>query len=80
MRNKAILREWIESEVNAGGDGERRKNGGKEGKGEAEGDEGENAEKFRTLVQGLGYAVQVGPLEIFSFGDETSGLWLIWFG
>ncbi|KAF8469027.1 ribosome 60S biogenesis N-terminal-domain-containing protein [Kalaharituber pfeilii] len=54
LRNKAILREWIESEVTRIGDAKPTKASKTVGLTEGEDD----FEKFKTLTQGLGYASQ----------------------
>lgn len=61
VRNKAILREWVESEVQQGAE-ERKRKVGKEKKvgKEEQKEEGDEVEKWRTVVDGLGYASQVG--------------------
>ena len=55
VRNKAILREWAESEVKS-----RENKGKKSGRFGKEGqEEGEEIEKWKTVVDGLGFACQV---------------------
>ena len=66
VRNKAILREWVESEVKSGEEKKKGKRSG--GVGEEGQEEGGEGEKWKTVVDGLGFASQVW------FGFFKSGL------
>jgi len=65
VRNKAILREWVESEVKSREEKKGKKSGrfGEEGQ-----EEDRGVEKWKTVVDGLGYACQVW------FGFFESGM------
>ncbi|KAF8459585.1 ribosome 60S biogenesis N-terminal-domain-containing protein [Terfezia claveryi] len=63
VRNKAILREWVESEVKSG----EKKKGKKSGRfGEEGQDEDGEVEKWKTVMDGLGFASQSGNQYLLS--------------
>ncbi|KAF8421240.1 ribosome 60S biogenesis N-terminal-domain-containing protein [Tirmania nivea] len=64
VRNKAILREWVESEMKSGEEKRKGKKSGRFG-GEEQDEDGE-VEKWKTVVDGLGFASQSGNQYLLS--------------